>query len=102
MSLTVAPGERVALLGPNGGGKTTLFRIVTTLLRPDAGTVAVFGHDARAQADAVRRHLGVVFQSVALDGVLTVRRTCVSTARSSGVPRAETAARVAAPSRRSG
>ena len=73
VTLTVAPGERVALLGPNGGGKTTLFRVVTTLLRPDAGTASVFGHDVVAESAAARARLGVVFQTVALDGVLTVR-----------------------------
>ena len=73
VTLTVGPGERVALLGPNGGGKTTLFRIVTTLLRPDLGTASVFGHDVTREGAAARARLGVVFQSTALDGVLTVR-----------------------------
>ena len=62
-----------ALLGPNGGGKTTLFRIIATLLRPAAGSVRVFGADVRTDGAAVRRLLGVVFQSPALDKRLTVR-----------------------------
>jgi ABC-2 type transport system ATP-binding protein len=72
VALQVGIGERVALLGPNGGGKTTLFRAVSTLLRPTAGTVAVYGHDTVRESRSVRARLGVVFQTVALDGVLTV------------------------------
>ena len=60
------------LLGPNGGGKTTLFRIVTTLLPTGAGHVLVFGRDVVTKAHDVRRLMGVVFQSPALDGRLTV------------------------------
>ena len=73
MSLTVAPGTFVALLGPNGGGKSTLFRICATLQRASEGSVLVFGADVRTDAAAVRRRLGVVFQSPALDQRLTVR-----------------------------
>jgi ABC-2 type transport system ATP-binding protein len=73
VSLAVSRGEMFALLGPNGGGKTTLFRIIATLVRPNAGTVRVFGADVRDQGAAVRRLLGVVFQSPALDKRLTVR-----------------------------
>jgi ABC-2 type transport system ATP-binding protein len=72
VSLRVEPGERVALLGPNGGGKTTLFRTVSTLLRPHAGTAAVSGFDTVRDSAAVRARIGVVFQTVSLDGVLTV------------------------------
>ena len=60
------------LLGPNGGGKTTLFRIVTTLLPTTRGKVLVFGQDVATKAHEVRRLMGVVFQSPALDGRLTV------------------------------
>lgn len=73
VSLDVAPGELFGLLGPNGGGKTTLFRIATTLVPPTAGSAEVFGHDAVAEPTAVRRALGVVFQQPALDAELTVR-----------------------------
>ena len=75
VTLDVAPGERVGLLGVNGSGKTTLLRAVSTLLVPDAGTVTVGGADARRDPDAVRRRIGVVFQSPALDGALTVRES---------------------------
>ena len=70
LSFQVAPGEIYGFLGPNGGGKTTLFRILATLARPQAGTVRVFGMQAPA---AVRRLLGVVFQNPSLDVHLTVR-----------------------------
>jgi ABC-2 type transport system ATP-binding protein len=48
LDLTIAPGEFYALLGPNGAGKTTTLRIIAGLLRPDAGSVAVFGRDVLA------------------------------------------------------
>jgi ABC-2 type transport system ATP-binding protein len=72
VSFEVQPGEIVGLLGPNGGGKTTLFRILTTLLAPTAGTVLVDGVDVRERPAEVRRRLGVVFQAPALDPALTV------------------------------
>ncbi len=73
VSFEVAPGALFGLLGPNGGGKTTLFRALSTLLRPSEGTARVFGFDASAQQAEVRRRLGVIFQQPALDDELTVR-----------------------------
>jgi ABC-2 type transport system ATP-binding protein len=73
VSFAVQPGEIFAILGPNGGGKTTLFRILSTLLRPTSGKVAVFGHDPATQPHLVRGLLGVVFQSPSLDAQLTAR-----------------------------
>jgi ABC-2 type transport system ATP-binding protein len=72
VSLDISKGEIFGLLGPNGGGKTTLFRIVTTLMAPTAGRAQVFGLDVVEQAAEVRRKIGVVFQSPSLDGKLTV------------------------------
>jgi ABC-2 type transport system ATP-binding protein len=72
VGFSVATGDVFALLGPNGGGKTTLFRIISTLLRPTSGTVDVFGLDIVRRAADVRRKLGVVFQSAAVDPWLTV------------------------------
>lgn len=68
----VEPAEIFGLLGPNGGGKTTLFRLVTTLLPVQEGTIRVLGHNVQHEPDAVRRLLGVTFQSPSLDGRLTV------------------------------
>ena len=72
VSFDVAPGESYGLLGPNGGGKTTFFRIAATLLTPTNGTVRVFGHDVATHPDAVRRCIGMTFQSPALDDRLHV------------------------------
>jgi ABC-2 type transport system ATP-binding protein len=72
VTLSVARGEIFGLLGPNGGGKTTLFKIVSTLLPAGGGRVTVFGHDLAHEAAHVRRHLGVVFQHPSLDPKLTV------------------------------
>jgi ABC-2 type transport system ATP-binding protein len=73
LTFEVEPGELFGLLGPNGGGKTTLFRIVTTLMPPSAGAAEVLGHRTTEDPAAVRRSLGVVFQQPALDAELTVR-----------------------------
>ena len=55
LSLTIRAGELYALLGPNGAGKTTTLRIVAGLLKPDAGTISVFGVDALADPRATKR-----------------------------------------------
>jgi ABC-2 type transport system ATP-binding protein len=73
VSFDVGPGEIFGLLGPNGGGKTTLFRLVATLLPLQEGTIRVLGVDVAADPDSVRRLIGVTFQSPSLDGKLTVR-----------------------------
>ena len=67
VSFSVSVGELFGLLGPNGGGKTTLFKIVSTLITPADGSVRVFGRDVVAEPEHVRRQIGVVFQSPALD-----------------------------------
>lgn len=71
VSLQVDHDHIVALLGPNGGGKTTLFRILATLLQPESGSARICGFDPVTAPDRVRRVVGVVFQSPSLDKKLT-------------------------------
>src|SRR3954453_11954683 len=71
VSLAVNAREIFGFLGPNGSGKTTLFRILSTLIPPADGRVSILSHDVVAQRDAVRREIGVVFQSPSLDKQLT-------------------------------
>jgi len=75
VAFEVGKGEIFGLLGPNGGGKTTLFRILSTLLRPTAGTARVLDCDVVRDRDQVRARLGVVFQRPSLDHKLTVLET---------------------------
>ena len=72
VTFDVAEGEIFGLLGPNGGGKTTLFRILSTLFPPSAGSASILGSDVGRDAAEVRRKIGVVFQSPSLDIKLTV------------------------------
>ncbi|MZE49394.1 ATP-binding cassette domain-containing protein [Streptomyces sp. SID5477] len=74
LDLTVTRGTVHGVLGPNGAGKTTLVRILSTLLRPDAGRVEVAGHDVVAQAYAVRLRIGLLGQHAALDEELGGRQ----------------------------
>jgi ABC-2 type transport system ATP-binding protein len=71
IGFSVACGEIFGLLGPNGGGKTTLFRILSTLLEPQQGSAKVFDIDVARDPLAVRRRIGVVFQNQSLDRNLT-------------------------------
>ena len=72
LSFGIREGEIFGLLGPNGGGKSTLFRILATLMRPAGGRASILGHDVTTEPEAVRRRLGVVFQHASVDGKLTV------------------------------
>lgn len=72
VSFVVYRGEIFGLLGPNGSGKTTAFRILNTLYAPSRGKVKVFDMDVRRDPLAARRRIGVVFQSSSLDKKLTV------------------------------
>ena len=73
LDLTVAEGSVLGMLGPNGAGKTTAVRVLTTLLRPDAGRATVAGFDVVRQAQEIRRIIGLSGQYAAVDENLTGR-----------------------------
>ncbi|MFZ0677251.1 ATP-binding cassette domain-containing protein [Candidatus Binatus sp.] len=73
VTFSIARGEIFGFLGPNGGGKTTLFKLLSTLAPIQSGSARLFGHDLAGETATVRRQLGVVFQHPSLDGKLTVR-----------------------------
>ncbi|WP_029146427.1 ABC transporter ATP-binding protein [Microbacterium luticocti] len=81
VDLQVAPGSVFALLGSNGAGKTTLVRIMSTLLRADAGFVEVAGFDVAAASERVRASISLTGQFAAVDGILTGRENLVLVAR---------------------
>lgn len=72
LTLRIESGEVFVLLGPNGGGKTTLFRILSTLIPQQSGEIRVLGMDLRTQMAEIRAKIGVVFQAPSLDRKLTV------------------------------
>lgn len=93
ISFAVAPGQMFGLLGPNGSGKSTLFKLLSTILAPQSGAMQIFGVDVAKDPAAVRRLIGVVFQSPALDKQLTVAENLRYHARLYGIPRKPAEAR---------
>jgi ABC-2 type transport system ATP-binding protein len=75
VSLEVPEGEFFGLLGPNGAGKTTLISALGGLAIPDAGSLAVMGHDVARDFRAARRAVGIVPQEIVFDPFFTVRET---------------------------
>jgi daunorubicin resistance ABC transporter ATP-binding subunit len=71
VSFEASAGTVTALLGPNGAGKTTMVRILSTLLRPDAGTALVGGYDVTREPERVQARIGLTGQSLAVDGKLS-------------------------------
>lgn len=72
VTFEVREREIFGVLGPNGGGKSTLFKVLATMLAPAAGSARVAGFDVERQPAEVRRRIGVVFQSQSLDKKLTI------------------------------
>ncbi len=81
VDLEVAEGTVLGLLGPNGAGKTTAVRVLTTLLKPDAGRAVIAGLDVVEQANQVRRIIGLSGQYAAVDEYLTGRENLVMIGR---------------------
>ncbi len=96
VDLRIEPGETFGLLGPNGAGKTTTIRMLTTLLRPSAGRIAVFGADVVAYPMRTRRVIGYVPQLLSADASLTGRENVQLFARLFDVARGVRGQRVAA------
>ncbi|MCI0340181.1 MAG: ATP-binding cassette domain-containing protein [Planctomycetales bacterium] len=86
VSFTAHAGEIFGLLGPNGAGKTTTLRMLSTALRPTAGTATIAGHDLVRQPAEVRRRIGFLSASTGLYGRLTPREVVTYFGRLAGVP----------------
>ncbi len=91
--LEVPRGTVQGLLGPNGAGKTTAIRILSTLMRLDAGRAMVAGHDVSTDGAQVRRRIGLVGQYAAVDEILSGRQNLVLFGRLNHLGRARAAAR---------
>jgi ABC-2 type transport system ATP-binding protein len=95
LSFRIAAGEIFGFLGPNGGGKSTLFRILSTLMPASQGTVELGGRDPRQDLKRARRGLGVVFQAPSLDPLLTVGENMLHQGQLYGLSGSTLASRIA-------
>src|ERR1700734_4182707 len=97
-SFTVYRGETRIILGPAGGGKSVLMKLTNGLLRPDSGTIRVFGEDITAMSERdlfkIRKRVGMVFQKWALFNSLAVEENVVYRLNEKRVPEKETQAQV--------
>jgi len=95
VSFEVRPAEIFGLLGPNGSGKTTTFRILSTLMLPSGGRAMILGHDVARTAALVRRNIGVVFQAQSIDVKLSAEENLMLIGHIYGLSGAKLKKRVA-------
>jgi oleandomycin transport system ATP-binding protein len=95
VDLAVRSGTVLGLLGPNGAGKTTAVRVLSTLLRPDAGHATVGGYDIIRDAHQVRQLIGLTGQYAGVDEMLTGAENLLLIGRLLGIPKADAKARAA-------
>ena len=93
VDLAVRRGSVYGVLGPNGAGKSTTIRMLATLIRPDAGSARVLGHDIEAEADAVRSAVSLTGQLASVDEDLTGRENLILIGRLLGLKRQPAKAR---------
>ena len=93
--LEVPVGQVIGLLGPNGAGKTTAVRILSTILRPDAGHASIMGRDVVKEAGAVRRIIGLAGQYATVDEQLTGTENLTMVGKLCHLPRSSVAPRAA-------
>ncbi|MFC5702368.1 ATP-binding cassette domain-containing protein [Cohnella faecalis] len=89
VNLNVRAGSIYGVLGPNGAGKTTTIRMLATLLRPDAGSARIFGHDVAKESQIVRQLIGVTGQYASVDESLSATENLIIFSRLLGLGRAE-------------
>jgi ABC-2 type transport system ATP-binding protein len=94
VSLSIAENKITGLLGPNGGGKTTLFKIISSLIRSYEGEVSIAGIGQKTNLSKYLSHLGVVFQSPSLDKKLTVEENLLYHANLYGISSANIQSRM--------
>jgi ABC-2 type transport system ATP-binding protein len=94
ISFHVASGECFGLLGPNGAGKSTTIKMLTTLLRPDSGSIRIAGLDAGRQPIRVRERIGYVPQALSVDGTLTGYENLLLMAKLYGLTKKERTERI--------
>lgn len=95
VSFDVKRGEVFGLLGPNGAGKTTTLRMITTLLKPDAGQVKIFGHDTAKEGRLARSMFGLTGQYASVDEDISARENLMIFSRLNGLSRAAAKTRTA-------
>ena len=95
VSFEVRPAEIFGLLGPNGSGKTTTFRILSTLMLPSGGRALILGHDVAHEPALVRRNIGVVFQAQSIDVKLSAEENLMLVGHIYGLSGAKLRQRVA-------